>query len=256
MRIGSKNMVLLGFTLSLVSVAFNSLVISYVNRRLKEVDQEHSGLLDSLERQARALSDGDSQFASFRIMHNLAFAVPAMKTSDARNDAADQLGSALRKYYQAAYDIPQTEITSAEVEEFNQRLPLMEKGLELARAMQTATNPAEKARLAKEAADLEKQLPDAKSDLGRKLRELQKYSEAEYADSEVMLYSALLPVIKSFQEQIVTSSEKKRSRIRDLQGVRSTLVRRSDYASYGAIAFQLLGLMFILAKDLLKERGS
>jgi hypothetical protein len=256
MRIGSKNMVLLGFTLSLVSVAFNSLVISYVNRRLKEVDQEHSSLLDSLESQAKALSDGDSQFANFRIMHNLAFAVPGMKTSDARNDAADQLGSALRKYYQAAYDISQTELTNAEVEEFDLRLPLMEKGLELARAMQTATNPAEKARLAKEAADLDKQLPEAKSDLGRKLRELQKYSEAEYADSEVMLYSALLPVIKSFQEQIVTSSEKKRSRIRDLQGVRSALVRRSDYASYGAIAFQLLGLMFILAKDLLKESGS
>lgn len=256
MRVGSKNMVLLGFALSLVSVAFNSLVISYVNRRLKEVDQEHAVLLDSLERQAGALSEGDSQFASFRLMHNLAFAMPAMKNSDARNDAAAQLESALRKYYQAAHDIPQTEMTSAEVEEFDQRLPLMEKGLELARAMQTATNPAEKARLAKEAADLEKQLPEPKSDLARKLRELQKYSEAEYADSEVTLYSALLPVIKSFQEQIVTSSEKKRSRIRDLQGVRSTLVRRSEYANYGAIAFQLLGLMFILAKDLLKERGS
>jgi hypothetical protein len=255
MRIGSKNMVLLGFTLSLVSVAFDSLVISYVNRRLKEVDQEHSSLLDSLERQARALSDGDSQFASFRIMHNLAFAMPAMKTTDARNDAADQLGSALRKYYQAAYDVPQAELTRAEVEEFDLRLPLMEKGLELARAMQTATSPAEKARLAKEAADLDKQLPEAKSDLARKLRELQKYSEAEYADSEVMLYSALLPVIKSFQGQIVTSSEKKRSRIRELQAARASLVRRSDYASYGAIAFQLLGLMFIMAKDLLKERG-
>lgn len=246
----------MGFTLSLVSVGFNSMVISYVNKRLKEVDEEHARLADSLERQAAALSEGDAQFDRYRIMHNLAFAVPATKTSDARNDAAGLLKSALTKYYAAANDIPQTEITSVEVEEIGQAIPLMEKGLELARAMQAATNPLDKARLAKEIEDLEKQLPQPKSELARKLRAVQKYSEAEYADSEAMLYSALLPVIKSWQEQILTSSEKKRSRIRELQGVRSSLVRRSDYASYGAIAFQLLGLMFILAKDLLKERGS
>jgi hypothetical protein len=252
----NRNMVLLGFTLSLVSVAFNSLVISYVNRRLKEVDEEHVKLLDSLERQSAALSDGDAQFDRYRIMHNLAFAVPANKTSDARNDAAGLLKSALTKYYAAANDIPQTEITAVEVEEIGQALPLMEKGLELARAMQAATNPVEKARLAKELEDLEKQLPEPKSDLARKLREVQKYSAAEYADSEAMLFSALMPVIKSWQEQVLTSSEKKRSRIRELQSARSALVRKSNYVSYGAIFFQLLGLMFILAKDLLKERGS
>jgi hypothetical protein len=256
MNISQKNMVLMGFTLSLISVAFNSLVISYVNKRLKEVDEERSSLSDSFERQAAALSDGDSQFAIYRMMHNLAFVVPPMKNGDAQNDAAEQLKSALTKYYQAAYDVPQTEITNAEVEEFSQTLPLMEKDLQLARAMQAATSPAEKARLTKEHEDLQKQLPEPKSDLARKLRELQKYSDAEYAGSDVMLFSTLLPVIKGFQEQIVTSSEKKRSRIRELQAARASMVRKSEYASYGAIAFQLLGLMFILAKDLLKERGT
>ncbi len=34
----SKNLVLAGFLISLISVAFNSVVLSYVNKRLKEVD--------------------------------------------------------------------------------------------------------------------------------------------------------------------------------------------------------------------------
>jgi hypothetical protein len=258
MNIGSKKtMMLVGFTLSLVSVAFNSVVISYVNKRLKEVDDERTSLSDSLERQGAALSEGDSQFDLYRMMHNLAFAVPPMKASDVQSDAADQLEAALRKYYQGAYDISQTEMTSAEAEELGQRLPLMEKDLQLARAMQAATSPAERERLTKEHEDLQKHLPEPKSDLARKLRELQKYSDqAEYAGSEVMIFSTLLPVIKSFQDQIVASSEKKRGRIRELQAARASLEKKSGYTNYGAIAFQLLGLMFILARDMLSHRAS
>ena len=93
-------------------------------------------------------------------------------------------------------------------------------------------------------------MPEPKSELGKKLREIQKYSQAEYADNDVMLYAALMPVMKSLREQIVASIEKKQNRIRELQRERASLVRKSSYATYGAIAFQLLGLMFILAKDL------
>src|SRR6266550_9505743 len=164
MNIGSKkNMMLIGFTLSLISVAFNSLVISYVNGRLKEVDAERTSLSDSLERQAAALSDGDSQFALYRIIHNVGFAVTPTKSSDVQTDAISQLDNALQKYYQAAYDIPQTEMTRAENEEFGQRLPLMERDLQLGRAMEAANSSAERARLAKEREDLQKQLPEPKS---------------------------------------------------------------------------------------------
>ena len=257
MNIGSnRSMVLLGFLLSLISVGFNTTVISYVNKRLKNVDEEHTRLLESLERQAAALNEGDSQFDHYRIMHNLALAVPASKTTDARRDAESLLKSSLTKYYAAANDIPQTEITKAEIEEISQILPLLEKGFELAVAMQKTTDPAERARLAAELASLEQQAPQPKSELGKKLRDIQKYSQAEYAENEVMLYSALLPVLKSLQEQAVASSAQKHNRIRELQQERSSLVSRSNYASYGAIAFQLLGLMFILAKDLLKERSN
>jgi len=258
MNMGSKkNMMLIGFGLSLISVAFNSVVISYVNNRLKAVDAERTSLSDSLERQAAALSDGDSQFAVYRVMHNLMYAVPRQAVSNVENDSVNQLGNALEKYYQAAYDIPQTEMTRAENEEFGQRLPIMEKSLQLAQEIEAATSPAERARLQKEADDLQKQLPEPNSDLARKIRELQNQSDqAESTGSEVGLFSALLPVMKSFQNEFVASSEKKRSRIRELQDARASLVRKADYASYGAIAFQLLGLMFILTRDMLTHRAA
>jgi len=248
-------MMLIGFGLSLVSVIFNSLVITYVNRRLKEVDEERTLLSDSLERQASALTEGGNQFNFYRMMHNLEFAVPPGKAPDVASDATNQLQSALTKYYQGAYDIPQTEITNAETEELGLSLPIMEKGLQLEREYQAATSPADKARLRKEQDDLQKQLPEPKSDVARKLRELQKSAEqAEDATSEAGLFSGLLPVMKSFQDQVATTSEKKRSRIAELRAARASLVRKSDYASAAAIFFQLLGLMFILARDLWNQR--
>ena len=248
---------LIGFALSLISVTLNSVVIAYVNNRLKQVDTERTSLSDSLERQAAALSDGDSQFALYRVMHNLMYAVPRQAVSNVENDSANQLGNALKKYYQAAYDIPQTEMTKADTEEFGQRLPIRERDLQLAQEIETATSPAEKARLQKESDDLQKQLPEPKSDLARKIRELQNDSDqAENSGSEVALFSALLPVMKSFQNEFVASSEKKRSRIRELQDARASLVRKSEYTTYGAIAFQLLGLMFILTRDMLTHRAA
>jgi hypothetical protein len=64
----------------------------------------------------------------------------------------------------------------------------------------------------------------------------------------------LLPVMKSFQAQTVESSNKKRSRVRELEDELAWLVTKANYASYGAIAFQLLGLMFILTRDLIGNK--
>ena len=110
----TKNLVLAGFLISLLSVAFNSVVLSYVNQRLKQVDDEYYNLVDSLARQSAGLDEGDAQFDQYRIMHNLAFAVPAAKAKDARQDAESLLKRFLTKYYAAANDIPQAEVQSQE----------------------------------------------------------------------------------------------------------------------------------------------
>ncbi|MEY2529619.1 MAG: hypothetical protein QOJ05_1709 [Verrucomicrobiota bacterium] len=250
----SRNFVFAGFLISLLSVAFNSIVLSYVGKRLQAVDAEYNRLTESLANQAAELSEGDSLFDQYRIMHNLVFAVPPAKTKDARQDAETILKRFLTKYYAAANDIPRTEITRVEVEEAGQIVPLLEKGLELTKALEATSKPEEKLRLVAELAKLGQTLPEPRSELGRKLREIQKHSQAEYADNDVVLMSALMPVMKSFREEIVASIQKKETRKHELERERSALSRKANYASYAALTFQLFGLMLILTKDLTKER--
>ncbi|MEY2501104.1 MAG: hypothetical protein QOI07_1438 [Verrucomicrobiota bacterium] len=252
----SRNFVLTGFLISLLSVAFNSIVLSSIGRRLQALDAESNRLTESLANQAAELSEGDSLFDQYRIMHNLVLAVPPAKAKDARQDAEAILKRFLTKYYAAAHDIPRTEITRVEVEEAGQVLPLLEKGLELTKALQASANPEERGRLAIELAKLSQSAPEPKSELGRKLREIQKYSQAEYADNDLVVMSSLMPVMKSFREEIVDSIQKKENRKRELERERSALAQKANYASYAAITFQLFGLMLILTRDLVKEQRS
>ena len=139
-----------GFLISLLSVAFNSVVLSYVGKRLQAVDAESSKLVESLAKQASEFNEGDSLFHQYRIMHNLAFSVPAAKTKEARQDAEAMLKAFLTKYYAAANDISPADIIRVEVEEAGQIIPLLEKGLGLMQALQTTSDDAERARLATE----------------------------------------------------------------------------------------------------------
>jgi hypothetical protein len=252
----SRNFVFAGFLISLLSVAFNSVVLASVGRRLQALDADYNRLTESLANQAAELNEGDSLFDQYRIMHNLVFAVPPAKAKDARQDAEGILKRFLTKYYAAAHDIPRTEITRVEVEEAGEIVPLLEKGLELTKALQASSNAEERGRLAIELAKLSQSVPEPKSELGRKLQELQKHSQAEYADSDLAVMSGLMPVMKSFREEIVDSIHKKENRKRELERERSALARKANYASYAAITFQLFGLMLILTRDLVKEKRS
>ena len=252
----SRNFVFAGFLISLLSVAFNSIVLSTIGKRLQAMDAEYNRLAESLTNQAAELSEGDSLFDQYRIMHNLVFAVPAAKTKDAQQDAEAILKRFLTKYYAAANDIPRTEITRVEVEEAGQIVPLLEKGLELTQALEATSKPEEKLRLAAELAKLSQSVPEPKSELGRKLREIQKHSQAEYANNDLVIMSALMPVMKSFREEIVASIQKKENRKHELERERSALARKANYVSYAALALQLFGLMLILTKDLVKEKRS
>ena len=122
--------------------------------------------------------------------------------------------------------------------------------------MQTTSDPVERARLAVELEKLSQQAPEPRSELGKKLRDIGKYSQAEFADNDVLLMSALLPVMKSLREQIVTSINGKESRIHELQRQRSSLTRNASYASYATAFFLFSGLIMFLKKYLKKKRSS
>jgi len=199
------------------------------------------------------LNEGDSRFDSYLIMHDLAFAVPSARAKDAKEDAAALLKRFLTKYYAAANDIPPAELTKVEAEEAGEMIPLMEKGLELTQALQATSDKSEQARLMAELEKLGKEAPQPKSELGRKLQEVGKYAAAEFANNDTILMSALMPIMKSFREQIVASIHDKENRIHELENQRSSLLRRSTFATYAAISFQIFGLMLILVKDLVKN---
>jgi hypothetical protein len=128
--------------------------------------------------------------------------------------------------------------------------------LELTQALQATSKPEEKLRLAAELAKLSQSVPEPKSELGRKLREIQKHSQAEYANNDLIIMSVLMPVMKSFREEIVASIHQKEDRKRDLERQRSALARKATYVSYAALTLQLFGLMLILTRDLVKEKRS
>ena len=66
--------------------------------------------------------------------------------------------------------------------------------------------------------------------------------------------ASLMPVMKSFREEIVASIQKKEIRKHELERDRSALAQKANYASYAALAFQLFGLMLILTRDLTREK--
>ena len=251
MQISNKHSLLIGFVLSLISIGLNSVAISYIGQRLKSVDEEYSRLTEALDRQAAGLDDADSTWDRYRLMHNLVYALPREKIPDAHSDAMNLLNSALTKLYAAANDITTTQLQNVEVEEADPSLD--EKGMQLERELRATSDPETKRRLKEAQDNLGKSRPEPKSELGRKLRELEKYVAAEDADDDLTLHISLLPLMKSLRQQILTSVDRRHNRMQELENDRAMLVRRSGYATYAALALQMLGLMFIVAKDLLKD---
>jgi hypothetical protein len=106
-----------------------------------------------------------------------------------------------------------------------------------------------------EMAKLSQEEYQPKSELGRKLKELEQYSNTELtADNYVDVEIGLLPIEKSFGEKVAENFDKKENRMRELENLRESLGRKSEYATYAAISLQLFGLMLVLAKDLFKHK--
>jgi hypothetical protein len=261
MRVPSSRMfVIVGFTLSLAAVILNSVVLSRINARLKDVDSEYNKLVESLASQKSQMDDGDLQLSFRDLMHVLSFIVPADKRDEATEDAGDYLGSAVTAMYAAANDITAAQVMKTENEDLSSQIPNLNRMLEIkARAVElrrkgTRAALAEYNRLAEESQRIDDETPLPKSELAKNLRELEDFGYATEAikdplEFQVKLYPRFRPII----EQLVVSTEAKENRQRELADLRSGLVRRMNNVTYAAIALQIFGLMLILAKDLARE---
>lgn len=162
-QVPNRYSIVIGFVLSLISIGINSVVISYVNGRLKNVDDENSRLAAALERQATGLDEADSTWDRYRLMHNLVWVLPRENRWDGHRDSVILLNDFLTKLYAAVNDITKLELQNVEIEEADPSSD--EKRLGLMREMITARDSATQGRLAKELDDLDNSRPAPKSEL-------------------------------------------------------------------------------------------
>jgi len=255
--LSAKTFMLLGFAISFVSMVLNTIVLAHLDTRLKAADAEYFKLAESLSKQVRALNETDTKSALYKILHYVAYTVPAAKTQDARKDAEELLKGVLIRYYVIAHDVAAVEVTRVEVEEMGEVMQKLEQTLGLLQALQQSSDPYERAQLAAEIDRLGAAEAPPKSVLAQQLREVGQYSAVELrAENELEILFQLIPVAKSLRAQIIASINKKESRMRELEGERTALGRQSKYATYAAISLQIFGLMLIVTKDLVGERLS
>lgn len=247
----AKTLMLSGFALSLVSIVLNTIVLSNIDTRLKAADAEYFKLVESLSKQATELNATDVRFDLYKILHYMAFSVPAAKAQDVRKDAEVLLKGILTRYYATANDISLVEVTRVEVEEMGDILPKLEQILVLMQALQQSPDASERAQLAAAIEKLGERESPPKSALAQKLQEVGQYSAVELtAENELEILLQLTPLARSLREQILASINQKETRMQALERQRAALARQSKYATYAAISLQIFGLMLIFTKDL------
>jgi len=252
-NISPRTWVLMGFALSLTAVIINLFVLSGINDKIKQTDDELSKLNASLTNQARSISESKVTKNLYKVLYHTSKSLKDDEKEAAAGDAIVILADSYKNDYIAANDISMSDAIRAENDKLTVELAAAEKGnnvIELARQGKKA----EADQLLKEIeADADKIAP--KTELGRTLYGIeQKVSgEASVEEDDIDILLRTLPVIKTINEQYLTSYQKKQERIKELQDRKSNLSGWQNIFTYFAVSLQLFGLMFLLIKDLAKE---
>jgi len=93
-----------------------------------------------------------------------------------------------------------------------------------------------------------------RAELGKKFAQLTPmgYAEAN-ADTESDLLLVIAPTLQSLRDEFIKTHETKTQRIKELDLKKARLVNIQSITSYLAIGLQLLGLFFILSRDIVKD---
>ena len=201
-------------------------------------------------------------------MHHLASIVPPAKRTDAEEDATVLLNEALTFLFAAANEISVTEIrrTEAEMsdsEEINQRYEEAKQTVESGGKKMTKENSpdTEKQEAEKEfeAALRELEASEAADDgnLRKKIEAIDTLSiAASAAENESEFFVRLFPINKSLSARWVESVKYKKTRLAELETDKRELIKYQGYSTFAALALQMLGLMFVILKDVLKMKES
>lgn len=243
-----------GFVVSAVSVVVNALVIANFNDDKNELVRDHSFAKDRLFELSSSLTQAEAKYDTYKVLHHLAYVnMPAERASAARDDAMYMLESYMAKAYAAANDIPAIDLLETQTIEMGSELDALMQVRDIALKLETEADPKKIDALKKQLDQIEDDFP-AKTELGKKLKEVEKASQIEQTtDTWVDWELAFLPTAKAFREKTIASIKKQKDRVAELEKKINEVDGRSDLANYFGIALQMIGLMLVLAESVKGE---
>lgn len=255
-----------GFLISFAAIIFNALVLANINNRIGAVEAETARLNGALREQTVNGNEAETKFGMYRTMHHLASLVSPANRDDAKEDATVLLNEAITFLFAAANEVSITEIRrveagEAESAEVNQRYEeakeTTESGEKKTPAKQSPDDEKQEAEKNLEAAlsELENAGAAGDDDLRKKIVAIDTLSSAAAtAENEAEFFVRLFPVNKSLSARWVTSVKQKQTRLAELETDKRRLITYQGYSTFAALALQMLGLMFVILKDVLKIR--
>lgn len=265
--INSNTATFTGFLISFAAIILNALVLANINNRIGAADAESARLNSALREQTANGNEAETKFQNYRMMHHLASIVPPANRTDAEADATVLLNEALTFLFAAANEISVTEIrrTEAEMsdsEEINQRYEEAKETVESGGKKTTKEfsqdSVEQEAEKKFEASLRELETSDADGgDLRKKIEAIDTLSiAASAAENESEFFVRLFPVNKSLSARWVESVKRKQARLAELETDKRELIKYQGYSTFAALALQMLGLMFVILKDVLKMKES
>lgn len=250
-----RTWVLGGFAISFSSVVINTFVLANLNGRLASVNSEQSNLKESLGRMATEVQRAESKYELVRVFHWVALNAPEAQRKQARDEVAYQLVNYFTRTYAAVNDIPPVEVVKTDMIELEDDYEVTER---LAKIMEKATAAKDDKERDKWLAEVDKVDADSidipKTELGKHFYELAQvaYKEAECEDESDLLL-AISSTLQQLRGQFIKTHDAKTKRLAELDKEKTRLLGYQQIATYLAIGLQLLGLSFILSRDVVKD---
>ncbi len=239
-----------GFTVSVISVVVNTLIIANFNDDKIELQRKHTYTKDRLFETSASLYQAEAKFDTYKVLHHLAYVnMPEERASDARDDAMYMLEAYLSKAYGAASNVPAIDLFDTETQEMGEEIDSLMKIRNVLTRAQAEKDP-KKAQAILNEIDSIKTDFEGKTDLGKKLRKVRETSEIERTtDTWLDWELAFLPTLKALREKTVDTIRSQKTEVAKLEQQIADIDGRSDMANYVGIALQMIGLMLVLGES-------
>lgn len=252
-KISNRTWLIIGFSLSVLSVVTNLLVVSGINERVRGADTEIARLETSIRNQTADIDKADMKYDLFRLMHHLSKLSTGEEHKLAGQDALIFLQDYLKGYYIAVNDISSTDLLRSETAKIAAILPVIDK-INEAERLQKEGKAAESQRATKEADTMFANF-EAPDELGRNIDKLVEFTnDPELAEKKTLdITGVLASNIRGLVNRYLVNHDDNNAKLAELRARRTNLSQWANFATYAAISLQLFALFFLFAKDLVKE---